>query len=122
MSPYNIFGLQKLTGIILNYMDTNDRARLARCNNQLFYMLMPSLWERVEGLARLFALSPYLDLMSGKNHTLHTTSEIEQFVASERPLDDKDLVRFDVYSPWIKHLEVCKHGLAPEYDGALALL
>ncbi|KAG8723126.1 hypothetical protein FRC09_004638 [Ceratobasidium sp. 395] len=122
MSPYNIFGLQELTGIILNYMHTNDRARLARCNNQLFHMLMPSLWERVEGLARLFALSPYLDLMSGKNHTFYTTSEIEQFVASERPLDDKDLVRFDVYSPWIKHLEVCKHGSAPEYDGALALL
>ncbi|KAG8793733.1 hypothetical protein FRC12_001816 [Ceratobasidium sp. 428] len=122
MSPYNIFGLQEPTGIILDYMDTNDRARLAGCNNQLFYMLMPSLWERVEGLARLFALSPYLDLMSGKNHTLYTTSEIEQFVASQRPLDDKDLVRFDVYSPWIKHLEVCKHGSAPEYDGALALL
>ncbi|KAG8793734.1 hypothetical protein FRC12_001817 [Ceratobasidium sp. 428] len=126
MSPpasYSLFGLPELTGAICKYMDTSDRARLGRSSRRLFHMLMPSLWERVEGLARLFALSPYLDRTSKESHRLsYTTSEIKQFVTSQKPLDDEDLVRFDVYSPWIKHLEVCKHGLAPEYDGALALL
>ncbi|KAG8719588.1 hypothetical protein FRC09_010927 [Ceratobasidium sp. 395] len=126
MSPpatYSVFRLPELAGAICKYMNTSDRAHLARCNNQLFYMLMPSLWERVEGLARLFALSPYLDRMSReKHHKLYTEPAIEQFVASQKPLDNEDLVRFDVYSPWIKHLEVCKHGSAPECDAALALL
>ncbi|KAG8796477.1 hypothetical protein FRC12_021110 [Ceratobasidium sp. 428] len=126
MSPstfYSVFGLPELAGAICKYMGASDRARLARSSRQLFYMLMPSLWERVEGLARLFALSPYLDRMSRENHRkLYTEPGIERFVASQKHLDDEDLVRFDVYSPWIKHLEVCKHGSAPEYDGALALL
>ncbi|KAG8785149.1 hypothetical protein FRC12_017919 [Ceratobasidium sp. 428] len=126
MSPptsYSAFGLPELAGAICKYMDTSDRARLARCNRQLFYMLMPSLWERVEGLARLFALSPYLDRISRESHhKLYTESGIEQFVASQKPIDDEAMVRFDVYSPWIKRLEVCKHGSTPEYDEALALL
>ncbi|KAG8796479.1 hypothetical protein FRC12_021112 [Ceratobasidium sp. 428] len=126
MSPSvsnRIFKIQELVGIICKYMDASDRARLAQSCRRLFYMLMPSLWERVEGLARLFALSPYLDRMSReKHHNLYTEPGIEQFVASQKPLDDEDLVRFDVYSPWIKRLEVCKHGSAPECDAALALL
>ncbi|KAG8723123.1 hypothetical protein FRC09_004635 [Ceratobasidium sp. 395] len=126
MSPstfYIVFGLPELAGAICKYMGASDRACLARSSRQLFYMLMPSLWERVEGLARLFALSPYLDRMSREHHhKLHTTSGIEQVVTSQKPLDDEDLVRFDVYSPWIKRLEVCKHGSAPECDAALALL
>ncbi|KAG8785151.1 hypothetical protein FRC12_017921 [Ceratobasidium sp. 428] len=126
MSPSvsnRIFKIQELVEIICKYMDASDRARLAQSCRRLFYMLMPSLWERVEGLARLFALSPYLDRMSReKHHKLYTEPGIERFVASQKPLDDEDLARFDVYSPWIKRLEVCEHGSAPECDAALALL
>ncbi|QRV90282.1 hypothetical protein RhiJN_18300 [Ceratobasidium sp. AG-Ba] len=113
----------ELVQSICRYTTIGDEARLAQSDRRLFYMLMPALWEHVEGLPRLFALSPYLDQMSkDKRHTLNTSEGIDEFIGSHKPLDNDDLARFHIYSPWIKHLEVCKHGATPEYNAALSLL
>ncbi|QRV90280.1 hypothetical protein RhiJN_18298 [Ceratobasidium sp. AG-Ba] len=108
---------------VCRYASIGDKACLAQSDRRLFYMLMPALWEHVKGLARLFALSPYLEEMSKvEGHGLYTTAGIDEFIASHKPLDNDDFARFDIYSPWIRHLEVCEYGATPEYEPALSLL
>ncbi|QRV90307.1 F-box protein [Ceratobasidium sp. AG-Ba] len=102
MSRINIFRMPELVGLIHAWMKTTDRLSLAQTNHGLFEMVMPTLWESVEGLRQLLALIPNLDRILKLG-----TQPVEVF---NQVLDRADLTRFDLYAQWVKHLELCKRG------------
>ncbi|KAG9127669.1 hypothetical protein FRC07_011053 [Ceratobasidium sp. 392] len=91
----SIFDSPAIVKLIHAYLDPCEGASLARSSRSLFQTLMPLLWERVDGAAQLLTLLPALG--DGKKD--------EKDI---KVLTENDFSRFNVYAPWIKHLEVCK--------------
>ncbi|KAG9087611.1 hypothetical protein FS749_002804 [Ceratobasidium sp. UAMH 11750] len=77
------------------YLNPSDSACLARSNKHLFRMVMPLLWGRVDGVSQLLALLPALNGMD----------EAKNGQMPEKTLTN-DFSRFDIYAPWVKHLEI----------------
>ncbi|KAG8705290.1 hypothetical protein FRC09_003049 [Ceratobasidium sp. 395] len=106
----SLFDIPELVGLVRSYLDSSDSACLARSSRQLFQMLMPLLWEHVDGVFQLFALVPALNDAKESEKTCETPVEY-------------DFSRFNVYSPWIKHLGIYrKFQGPPEEDVQIAVL
>ncbi|KAG9085507.1 hypothetical protein FS749_004365 [Ceratobasidium sp. UAMH 11750] len=94
-----VFAIPELVKLVCVYLDLSDSARVACSNNQLFRIVMPSVWEYVNGVSQLLALLP---ASNNENETKNGGQ------MAEKPLTENDLSRLNIYAPWIKHLEVCR--------------
>ncbi|KAG8736143.1 hypothetical protein FRC10_009651 [Ceratobasidium sp. 414] len=102
MSRYthkSIFDIPELVKLIQVYLSLRDSVRLARSGHSLFQTVMPSLWEHIDGVSQLIALLPALNDASKRKRRGETPG---------KTLTENDFSRFDVYAPWVKHLEVCQ--------------
>ncbi|KAG9082119.1 hypothetical protein FRC06_005216 [Ceratobasidium sp. 370] len=109
----SIFGTPAIVKLIYEYLDPSDSVSLARSSRQLFQTVMPLLWERVEGVSRLFKLLPALsDARESKTACR----------ASVTTLTETDFSRFNDYALWIKHLEVCEDRKSPSIGSPLGTL
>ncbi|QRV90301.1 hypothetical protein RhiJN_18319 [Ceratobasidium sp. AG-Ba] len=116
------FELQELVECIFRWMDKDDQHVLALLNRHIFYMIMPLLWKHVT-LGKLFSLSPVLgDICNRRSYSSLGRSKDNRFYRSLKPLDNEDLTRFDVYAPWVKHMELGNGRIDYAFHKAIALL
>ncbi|KAG8732251.1 hypothetical protein FRC10_001051 [Ceratobasidium sp. 414] len=97
--PQSIFDIPELVQSVNVYLKPRDSVRLSLSNLQLFFTTMPLLWERVGGLVQLLKLIPALG-------EINYRGKKQIYKPSQQPLVEADFSRFNLYGPWIKHLEI----------------
>jgi hypothetical protein len=112
-----VFAVPELVQLIYAYSKPRENAHLALTARGIFQIIIPLLWERVDGASQLFSLLP--DAEEVKNGTSPVSAShqinIENLVylhVKQTPdeYSEEDFSRFDVYGPFVKHLEVFGHG------------
>ncbi|KAG8701336.1 hypothetical protein FRC08_004132, partial [Ceratobasidium sp. 394] len=95
----SVFATPELIALICVHLDPNDSICLARSSNRLFQTVMPLVWRYVNGVSQLLALLP---APAGVDETKNEGQ------IAERTFTENDFSRFNIYAPWIKHIEICR--------------
>ncbi|KAG9090905.1 hypothetical protein FRC06_000833 [Ceratobasidium sp. 370] len=104
LRAHKIFDIPELVKLVQAYLSLQDSVRFARSSHQLFQTIMPSLWEYVSGMSQVIALLPALN---------HANKRKRRGETPGKTLTENDFSRFDVYAPWVKHLEICNNQQPP---------
>ncbi|KAF8676909.1 hypothetical protein RHS04_06307 [Rhizoctonia solani] len=95
--------LTDIVYLVADLLDENDRAHLAQVSRLYFELVMPLAWRTVIGVTQLFKLIP--DVRVDTPGILAGTETIN----IPKNLDSADIVRFQFYARFVKHLQLFKN-------------
>ncbi|KAG9074771.1 hypothetical protein FS749_013641 [Ceratobasidium sp. UAMH 11750] len=111
-----VFDTAELAILICERVRASDLTRMCSINRAMFFVASPMIWERVKGIHILLSLLPgaYRPFPKPTGAQL---SRPEDFTLRTD--------RFNIYAPFVKHLEICgisgDNGKIPNLDGLIAL-
>ncbi|KAG8688514.1 hypothetical protein FRC11_005306 [Ceratobasidium sp. 423] len=91
-----VFGIPELTHLICTAIQKRDNVNLMRVCRQLFYYILPFVWEEVDEANSLVSLIPGGGIIT-------YDSEVSPHVVMRLP-ESLELSRFNIYAPHVKRL------------------
>ncbi|KDN47572.1 hypothetical protein RSAG8_03362, partial [Rhizoctonia solani AG-8 WAC10335] len=101
-----VFGILELAYLICGTIRRRDNANLMQVCRELFYSILPLVWEEVDGPTSLVSMIP-------GGGIVHYESEPSPYVVMQLP-GSLELSRFNIYAPHVKCLAL-SHILVDEY-------
>ncbi|KAG8707679.1 hypothetical protein FRC09_001671 [Ceratobasidium sp. 395] len=127
-----IFEITELATLIFRYTELPVCARMCRVSKSMFYAAAPSAWEHVDGIQNLLKLLPEIFVRTPVSRKLNIvstssflTADRSTFFAGTQIIPGSinlNTVRFEIYAPFVKSLEVYSTNMDYEVSGLGNLL